>query len=246
MILKQSFLAGLAILLFSIPLKSEITTTIHNNSITASTDKLGVSGYKGCDPTTAKDAPAFVFELQKKKSGKEYTCGPNNADKWTLMKKISSKENTIVFDELPEGKYRVICYSGFAIGCSLNGVTNGLPRKSIVYEKESSDLIYLSKEVSISDEIKNSLSDEISVFPNPAFSQFTVQLDNENLENEVTLSLINLLGQVVESNQHQLDNSSNQYSWIMDSSNYRPGAYFIHLTDSNGKSLQKKILIMNE
>ena len=246
MTLRQTIFTGLAMLLLYLPLKSEITTTVFDQSIAVHTDKEAVEGYKGCDASNLKKMPAYVFDLQIIKPGKQSTCGARSPGSWTSFSKKNSTDGTALFEHLPEGKYRIICYSGTAIGCEINGYTKGFPNKSIVYEKEVSPVIHLNESPIIPVENKRDFllqTGLLKVFPNPASDEINIHFKNEEMRGEVTIALVNLLGQTVASNPYLLDKNISSYRWTINVQNQPPGAYFISLTGSNGKSHQQKILI---
>jgi hypothetical protein len=104
------------------------------------------------------------------------------------------------------------------IGASLNdgnGVDSGHVR---VYD--------LNETLLVNDFIQS----EISLFPNPAISQFTIKLQEGNTLNKVTI--YNCLGEFIfATNRH-----------IIDTSEMSSGIYFVDIATSKGKTLKKLII----
>ncbi len=245
MILKQTILAGLAMLLLSIPLRSEVTTTIIDDAIAVSTNQSGVEGYKGCTTDQLKKMSAYVFELQIKNPSKHGVCSARNAGKWSTYAKQTSIDNAVVFEQLPKGQYRILVYSGAAIGCVIDEVPAGFPARSIVYGKETSSSIEIgdthSSLIGQSPNIPQA-NDGLSVFPNPTTGQLTVQLKNHALKLNGQIVFYDLLGRPIQQFSKPIESKAN-IEWQFNLSTYPPGTYLIRIFDNLGNSYQQKILI---
>lgn len=71
-------------------------------------------------------------------------------------------------------------------------------------------------------------SPSMSVYPNPADGDFTIDFVNTANASEATLTIVNSLGQVVEVKQMNCTSGDNQ--WIINADQFATGIYFINLT----------------
>jgi antitoxin component YwqK of YwqJK toxin-antitoxin module len=83
-------------------------------------------------------------------------------------------------------------------------------------------------------EIKEQLSKEIKVYPNPSKGSFTVSFNR--LKDDFSLNVYNVLGQLVFSKSYS---SKKNVKMNIE----KPGIYFIKYKNENGKILISKILI---
>lgn len=75
-------------------------------------------------------------------------------------------------------------------------------------------------------------SPSMSVYPNPAESDFTIEFNNAAGSTEATLTLVNSLGQVVDAQQMNCTSGINR--WIIDGDKFATGIYFINITTADG------------
>jgi Secretion system C-terminal sorting domain/SprB repeat len=90
----------------------------------------------------------------------------------------------------------------------------------------------------------NSVSSEeisISLFPVPTNDKLSIQIDRNKKEQEVTIEIINLMGNVVSYDNFNLNENSTNFT--KDVSEFMTGTYFIKFQFENGKSIIKKIII---
>jgi len=244
MTLKRTMIAGLVMLLLYLPLHGNITTTIKDQSITVTSSQQGQAGLHGCDPTTAKKAEAYVFQLQTKPKNQGGTCAAPKAGKWTTQSEKTSSDGTVTFNNLPDNKYRVICLSGEAIGCEIIGTTD----RSIVYRKEVSQLIDLGAEQqdNVSAITKASNADtELLVYPNPASNEINVQLQSQTLDGPLQMELFDMLGQQVLTKATSYTKGAQQ-TWQLDIQTFSAGAYLIKLTDEAQQARYRKVIIAHK
>ena len=230
---------------FFLPLaKSEVIIQQKGNTLAVSTDQIGHAGFKGCDAQSAKKVPAYIFVLQHQKSA---ACGAKSVGQWQTLERQESTKNQTVFNTVPDGRYRVVCYTGQAVGCAISGDTESFPNRSIVYEKEVSQIID-GKPLSSNTPKNQALATttgQLTLFPNPASQQLTVQLEQSDLEKQVEVRLINLLGQAVYQKEYTLEPGLSSYTWTIPTSSYESGTYFVQLIDLHGRQLQQKVIILH-
>lgn len=249
MIAKYSIVVGIAMSLLIVPLRAEVILDRADGALTATATMPGTAGYHGCNITTAEEVPAYVFELQalsrvKSDNGKtNATCGVNN--RWTTVARQSSEDGQTTFSELPDGRFRVVVLAGEAIGCHLAGDTGVFPAQSIVYYKETSDVVELGPQTLVQRAAMSPAHLALKVFPNPADQDITIELEGQHLQDEVTITLVDLLGQTLYAATHSLHATSAQHRWELSVSDYPAGAYFIRLQDPAGKQLSQKIVIQD-
>ena len=238
-------LTGLLMSVIFLPVKGELITIHSDYSIEAYTTANGVKGYKGCQEDQLEEIPAFKFELYKSQGNSFQVCRANNSNKWRKINTIISEDGQAKFNNLKEGQYKVICYSGHAIGCEINGDTGNFPDRSIVLEKEVSSIINISNDNQASSLPSGEFTPpgQLKVFPNPANDKLNIQLSNTEFRGRINISLIDLLGQVMLSETHAVMDKQGEYLWTFDIQRFPPGAYFIYLSDKQGANLQEKILI---
>lgn len=235
--------------LLTVSLQAEVIIDRADDALTATSTTLGTAGYHGCNVATAEEVPAYVFELQAlgqvtSGQGKISTaCGVNN--RWATVARQTSEDGQTTFSELPDGRYRVVVLAGEAIGCHLAGDTGALPAQSIVYHKETSMVIELGPQTLVQRVAMSPAHLALKVFPNPADQDITVELEGQHLQDEVTITLVGLLGKTLYSATHPLSATSVQHRWELSVSDYPAGAYFIRLQDSVGKQLSQKIIIQD-
>ena len=241
----RTFWLPLFFYLFFLPFaKSEIILQQKGNTLAVSTDQIGHAGFKGCDAQSAKKVPAYIFVLQHQKSA---ACGTKSAGQWRTVERKEAAENRTVFYTIPDDRYRVVCYTGQAIGCTISGDTEALPNRSIVYEKEVSQIIDgtpLSTDTPKQQSLATT-NGQLTLFPNPASQQLTVQLEQSDLEKQVEVRLINLLGQAVYQKQYTLEPKFSTYTWTIPTNSYESGTYFVQLVDLEGRQLQQKVIILH-
>ena len=243
MILKQTIFAGLAMLLFYLPLKSEITTTIFDQSIAVHTDKEAVEGYKGCDPFRLKKVPAYIFELQVKAPIKTRTCDWGSGKTWSTLSRKTSKDGSTIFENLPDGMYKVVCLSGEAIGCLIKSEKT----RSIVFAKEVSQVINLGKMpfqvLGRRPTTSKNLFGILNVFPNPTSDKLNIHLTGSQIDSKVTIVLYNLLGQEAIRLEDETVNVGSLNSWQLNISQLISGSYMLRVFDDKGISFQQKIVV---
>lgn len=94
-------------------------------------------------------------------------------------------------------------------------------------------------EVSVFDN-KNELVDNITIYPNPANNYFNIKFRSSSNES-IAIELFNILGDRIDIIEHD-DFVKGEYSINYDSSNLKPGIYFVQLK-SNNKTSSVKLLI---
>ena len=248
MICKRIIGAGILMSLLSLPLRSEVIIQTSENAVSITSTTAGTAGYHGCDVRIAEKVPAYIFELQTHHSQKSHAVSgcDGSSSSWVTIDKKESPDADVSFENLPDGKYRVVVLAGQAIGCELVGDVGELPNQSIVYQKEISKMARLDRMTLRSiPAFGTTESDILDVFPNPVRNELTIELQNTALKEKVIISLVDLLGQTVYVVNHPLDQNSANYSWKVNVQGYPPGAYFIKLQDPSGQQLSKKIIIQN-
>lgn len=244
MMLKSSILAGLFMLLSIGTTEGRISTMIKDGQLIVETDKAGVDGYKGCDEGALEQVPAYVFKLQKQKNNTVGpTCNIGKFAKWVPYEKKETNENKVVFEGLPEGTYRIVCLSGEAIGCSLEGKIE----KSIVYAFGISDFIDFSENSSTNSEPVSSTvvaaKESLKVFPNPTSNTLNIHLLSDKINKKVSIVLYNLLGQAVLRKDDVVVISGVQNQWQLNVQKIVSGAYILRVADEHGTSFQQKIIV---
>jgi len=241
MTLKRTIIAGLAMLLLYLPLHGNITTTIKGQSITVTSSQQGQAGLHGCNPTSAKKAEAYVFQLQTKPKNIGGTCAAPKAGQWTIQSEKPSNDGTITFNNLPDGKYRIICLSGEAIGCEIAGTTD----RSIVYRKEVSQVVdlgaALQNDLSAITKVSQA-NTELLVYPNPASNEINVQLQSQTLDGPLQMELFDMLGKQVLTKTATYTKGAQQ-TWQLDTQTFSSGTYLIKLTDDTQQARYCKVII---
>jgi len=240
---KTTLVAGIAMFLLNLSLSAQLRTSTSKHSISVTSDKTGVAGLHGCDESTAVNAPAYLFKLQKKQTSPQGTCAAGSLGKWSDHSKKETDNGKVTFDGLSDGQYRIICLSGEAIGCLIKGTHD----RSIVYAKDASSVLTLGQEnatkpIAATKDIENN---DLLVYPNPASEQITLELQSSTLDGNLSISLYDILGKQICSLSKNYTQDSRQV-WEMNTKDFPSGTYLIKVTDEQNQSLHQKIIIENK
>ncbi len=80
----------------------------------------------------------------------------------------------------------------------------------------------------------------VNLFPNPAGNELNINLGTIN--KEVTLTIINHLGEVVEQIKHVGNGNANNNTIQLNTSDFASGVYFMHVTDTNSRITIKFVI----
>ena len=226
---------------------AKATIFIHHNNgvLTAWTTQTGVSGYKGCDHKELEKMPPYVFKLQQRMTSTQSACSIAPGERWLTIATRDSYQPRVVFNNIAEGQYRVVCHIAKAIGCVTQPVDPELPNRSVVYEREQSAPVTItdrpSNHTALGD--RQLRSNEMLVYPNPAINEITIRLKATVTGSTMTISVIDVLGQLVYHREEVLEHSGGFHQWQINSKTLPAGTYAILLRDEAGKLWQQKVLI---
>lgn len=91
----------------------------------------------------------------------------------------------------------------------------------------------------IGDGIQENTLSEMKMFPNPASNQVTINVLSKESTN-ATISVTNLTGQLIYSQNISLESGNNQY--LLNVSNYTSGFYLVNIRTNTGSTTQKLII----
>lgn len=97
--------------------------------------------------------------------------------------------------------------------------------------------------VNESNSINYSENNGISLYPVPANNQLNIQIDNNKIDQKVTIQIVNLTGSIVSDETVLLSEKS--YSYNKDVSNLMSGTYLIKFHFENGEFVTKKIIVQH-
>ncbi len=242
--LKIKLLSIIWIFLFSalcFTSEAAIKTSVDGADLQVTSDRQGIGGYQGCEETTLREVPAFVFNLYRleSKSSAGNQCSGNGH--WKIhAQKLGSENKTIKFENLPDGEYKVVGFYGTANGCTIKNQT----KKAIVYEKDEEQIVQIRNNVDGSLEPANSSFASVSfkVFPNPANDLVNIQLKEGILTSAVKISITNLLGQEVMDLSDYDGDCENQCQ--VNLSGLPAGAFIVLLRDSEGQILHQERIVL--
>ena len=95
------------------------------------------------------------------------------------------------------------------------------------------------KSVTGIDEIEQS---SLTIYPNPVSGQATLTYSIPS-SNEVSITILNLLGQQVKTLMSSPDLKAGTYHITIDASSFNPGIYYCKLNVNNQKAVVKKLII---
>lgn len=242
---KHFLLTAIAMLCWVALAQAAITTSLEAGDLIVQTDQKGVAGYKGCDVRQMKKMPAYVFELQQKGSSANPTC---SSGRWRTVTTQKSKDGDATFEDIPDGYYRVLCRVAKAIGCQIEGAEAGYPDRSVVYEQEVSGLVRVDAESKEQSELltKEVGEDGLSVYPNPATNKITIELRNEVMHSEISISILDFLGKLIHQETHEQIVRGGHYLWDIKVTDLPSGTYVFLLRDVEGYLLERKVAIIKK
>jgi len=243
--LRSFILTAIAMLLLSTSTFAEVTISFDGNDLIAHSDQEGVEGFKGCHSSQLEKIPAYTFRLlQKERVSNNATCKVPSG-KWRQRDEQTSENGSVLFKNLPEGEYKVLCLTGKAIGCEINGVPEGYPNRSIVYAQETSGITSsgASEQRTASSNIKNSIQGSLLVFPNPSEDEINIQIKHPKMKGEAVLTIYDMQGKQLYMQNYMLDQKANG-TWKVSTFNYSSGTYLIRMVDADGVSVEGKFQIV--
>ena len=247
---------GLLCLLSTNNLSAEIVIEHTKNTIQATSTSIGIEGFKGCDATTAKKTPAYLFKLyraasppaQKNKNGG--VCSVRNRSSWQEVTTQASNNNQVLFDNLVDGIYKVTVMSGEPLGCTIKNADPNFPNQSIVHKYEESSAINLGESnpgnfISLVEEATPDAFRDVILYPNPAVNEINISIKNENQSSEFTIRIFNLLGQELLFQNEKIADKSYQTHLKMSTQQLSTGTYFLTIEDGNSIFFEEKLIILN-
>lgn len=249
----STYLSCLATLLFTtihLQVYATITIELDGEDVYVNTSEQGVSGYQGCDLNSAKIINAYVYTLFKKVEQKSGGKGNNlqtcsNNSRWVKVAEKTSNSSTEFFPKMGEGEYKATVYAGQAIGCTITGDTKDFPKKSIVYQQEKSTPITLNGNTLVyNNSNTNSINDKdaLKIFPNPTSGNLHIQIKDHILQSDASITFYDLLGQEAMTTRRSINDGSFQ-EWQVDVSHFSEGAYILRVSDQEGNSYEKKVIV---
>lgn len=223
--------------------QAAITTTMVNGDLIVQTDQEGVAGLKGCDAKTAKKRAAYLFELQQQEGAIKGTCRAGQGGRWKTIGTRESEDGQAVFENLPDGYFRVICRVGKAIGCEIENVENGIPNRSIVYELEKNVFVDVKAEANTKEAVVS--ENGLLVYPNPTTDEISILLKNEIVDSEISISILDLLGKRLHEEKHLLTEKG-ELLWKIPLNGFSSGAYVVLLQEKGGAVWQEKFVVIND
>ncbi len=232
--------------LFILSAKAEIHLSFEGKDLIVHSDQEGVEGFKGCTTDKLKKIPAYTFRLFKNQIPNRSPICKAPHGKWKQVKEQTSNDGTALFKGLADGEYKVICLVGKAIGCEIDGVPNGYPSRSIVYEQEQSQKAFLgvTKRNRVEEQRQLTSNAGLLVFPNPATKEINIQLTDTAMKEEITISIYDLLGKQVYTKDVVTKNS--EETWKVNTTAYSSGTYMVKIVDENGKSAEGKFVVIHK
>jgi len=250
--INSTYLSCLATLLFltiNLQVYATVTIELDGNDVYVSTSEKGVQGYKGCNPDKTKIVDAYVFTLYKRIKSREagkgsgtQTC--SKPSKWVKVAEKSSNSSTESFPDMGIGEYKATVYAGQSIGCNIDGDTKGFPAKSIVYQQEKSTPINLDATSKVFSSVNSNegINDALKIFPNPTSGNLHIQIKDHILQSEASIVFYDLLGQEAMKITRSIDDQGFQ-EWQVDVSDFAEGAYILRISDREGNSYEKKVIV---
>ncbi len=237
-------LTAIAMLCWVASSQATITTTMVSGNLIVQTDQEGIGGLKGCDAKIAKKRAAYVFELQQQAGAKKGSCRAGQGGRWETIAIQESETGQTVFENLPDGNYRVLCRVGKAIGCEIRDVEKGMPNRSIVYEREKNAFVEVGGEVAESAEVVVE-EDGLLVYPNPATDEITIVLETEITDSEISISILDLLGKTIHTERHVLT-KQNLSQWRINVKSFASGTYVVLVRERSGRLWQGKLGVIQD
>lgn len=245
-LLKKAIL--ITLLLPTLQMFATVNIEMGDNEVIVTTDAVGKTGYKGCEAEKLQLVPAYEYTLYRKEkiiskvtNTNTQTC-PSPSTRWVKVAEKKSDSSLEVFLNMPRGEYKATVLSGQAIGCSIDGNTQSYPSKSIVYYQEKSNTFDLSNEPNEST-LSTTNKDVLKVFPNPTSGEINIQLQDHSLKEKATIVFYDLLGkETLVISQNIEDKSFTE--WKVDVSSFSGGAYLLRISDQEGNSYEKKVMVI--
>ncbi len=239
-------MTGIAMLVFIAASTAAVNVSFDGKDLLAHSDSKGVEGFKGCESTSLTQVSAYTFRLLRREvSGKTANCQAPSS-KWKQIDEKTSNNGSVLFENLPDGEYKVQCLVGKSIGCQIENVPDGFPERSIVYAQEYSPKIVkgsTSERVtggSISSLKKNGLL----LFPNPTQSEINVEVTTGELQGEVRLVIYDMMGKKLHSENYLLQEGSTNRK--LSTEGYTAGTYLVRVVDARGVGLEGKFVVVGE
>ena len=226
-------------------LDAALIIDVSGNDLYVQSDQNATAGFQGCEETKLREAPAYVFNLYRNDipNTKNTQCDVNS--NWRIQQqKFGEQNETVVFENLPPGTYKVVGFYGSAEGCS---ISEG--QQAIVYHKEAAAFVTL--ESSLSPSALENLNDIQSIafktYPNPASDIVSIELTEGMLMAPVSVSVFDLLGQQVINQNPGSTNGDCAYTCQLDVSKLPAGTFVITIQDNDGQMLhQEKLIIIRD
>ena len=228
-----------------------ISVETEGNSIKAESSLHGVAGYVGCDVASLQAVPGYNFDLLYKSEGPPI-CG-RNAKEWTIIRKVRSSRNEIVFTNLEKGLYKVVASIAADDGCEVKRLAakEVIETRTIVHET-SEEIRIGNSPLEDNPHTRNEINstslglnkDNINVFPNPSSYQVFIEGNTNIRSQSIQLVLIDLLGRLHLQQSAQLEAGKRI---ALDLSAVPNGAYLLQMTNEQGEQYITKLLrIANE
>jgi hypothetical protein len=126
------------------------------------------------------------------------------------------------------------------LGTPSGGTEQFVSKNPVNNETMFPGLTYTSINTGLSKPLENhSITDIVSVFPNPTNGNFSVNVKSENANSNNQLTIYNVVGKVIV--KKNLENTSGNFSDKIDLSAYPNGMYFIEVSVDGKKSTSKLI-----
>ncbi len=245
---KTFLLTGIAMLLLITSTFAEVTISFEGNDLVAHSDQQGTAGYKGCTADKLQKVSAYTFRLlQRERLAKNAVCKIPSG-RWRQIDEQTSDNGSVMFEDLPEGEYKVVCLAGKAIGCEIDGVPDGYPERGIVYAQEVSETIggstgYIKK--ANSNSRLTSVETGLLIFPNPAQDEISVQIKHAEMKKEIVLAIYDMQGKQLFSQDYVLNSESNN-PFKVRIENYPSGTYLLRVFDGDGVSVEGKFQVVQD
>jgi hypothetical protein len=107
---------------------------------------------------------------------------------------------------------------------------DGAPLNSTIVNSTNLQKQFLIEEKQVTTELK------LKALPNPSSSQFTLKIENDNSGEMLQLRVLDVLGKVIE-----MKNNIFTGQVLQIGNNYRPGAYFVEVTQGKKRVMLKLI-----
>jgi hypothetical protein len=83
---------------------------------------------------------------------------------------------------------------------------------------------------------------DLSIFPNPAINNCSIQIHNQNNSStDLELRIVNNEGKLI----YKTHVFNGDFQYLLDLKEWQPGAYFVQLIDKSGTQLTKKFVVLN-